>query len=59
MGSFGHDLDRAKTILEDGIEALRRLKAPTSETKPALEEASSEESLPEEAPEDEAFFTGG
>ena len=56
MGSFGHDLDRAKTILEDGIEALRRLKAPKPEKKAASEGASSEEPLPEEASEDEAFF---
>jgi hypothetical protein len=56
MGSFGHDLDRAKTILEDGIEALRRLKAPKPEKKPASEDASSEEPLPEEGSEDEAFF---
>jgi hypothetical protein len=56
MGSFGHDLDRAKTILEDGIEALRRLKAPKPESKTTPKEAPAEEPLPEEAPEDEAFF---
>ena len=41
---------------QDGIEALRRLKAPKPEKKPASEDASSEEPLPEEGSEDEAFF---
>jgi hypothetical protein len=56
MGSFGHDLDRAKTILEDGIEALRRLKAPKPESKTAPKEAPAEEPVPEESPSDELFF---
>jgi len=28
MGFFGHDLDRAKTILDDGIEHLKRVRPP-------------------------------
>jgi len=56
MGSFGHNLDRAKTILEDAIEALRRLSPPKAEVKPTLTEAPSEKPVPEEPLSDEAFF---
>ena len=57
MGSFGHDLERAKTILEDGIEALRRLRPPKATAKPSPKEVPSEEPLPKEpASEDDLFF---
>jgi len=54
MGSFGHDLDKAKTILEDGIEALRRLRPPKPKAKATPKEPPAEKPLPEES--DEAFF---
>lgn len=48
-GSFVHDLDKAKTILEDGIEALRRLRPPPKpKAKTAPKEAPAKEPLPEE-----------
>jgi len=56
MGSFGHDLDRAKTILEDGIEALRRLRPPKPTEKTTPKEASSEKHLQEEPTSDDLFF---
>ena len=56
MGSFAHDLERAKTILEDGIEALRRLKPPKPKDKIAPKEASAENPLPEEPVSDDLFF---
>ncbi len=56
MGSFGHDLDRAKTILEDGIEALRRLRPPKPNAKTTPKESSSDKPVPEEPLSDEAFF---
>jgi hypothetical protein len=61
MGSFVHDLDRAKTILEDGIEALRRLRPPEPKAKAAPKEPPPEKPLPEETGSaeqlsDEAFF---
>lgn len=56
MGSFGHDLDRAKTILEDGIEALRRLRPPKPKAKATPKEPPAEKSLSQESESDEAFF---
>ncbi len=56
MGSFGHDLDRAKTILEDGIEALRRLRPPKPKAKAPPKEPPAEKSLSQESESDEAFF---
>ena len=56
MGSFGHDLDRAKTILEDGIEALRRLRPPKPKAKITPKESSSDKPVLEEQLSDEAFF---
>jgi len=56
MGSFGHDLDRAKTILEDGIEALRRLMPPKPKAKIIPKESSADKPVPEEQLSDEAFF---
>jgi hypothetical protein len=56
MGSFRHDLDKAKTILEDGIEALRRLRPPKKTTKTPPKEAPSEEPLPKESQSDDLFF---
>jgi hypothetical protein len=56
MGSFGHDLDRAKTILEDGIEALRRLRPPKPKAKTAAKEPPPEEPPPEEPESDDLFF---
>ncbi len=56
MGSFGHDLDRAKTILEDGIEALRRLRPPKQTPKTPPKESPSDERLPEEPASDDLFF---
>ena len=55
-GSFVHDLDKAKTILEDGIEALRRLRPPKPKEKIAPEEAPVKEPLPEEPASDDLFF---
>jgi hypothetical protein len=54
MGSFGHDLDKANTILEDGIEALRRLRPPKPKAKATPKESPAEKPLSEES--DEAFF---
>lgn len=56
MGSFGHDLERAKTILEDGIEALRRLVPPKPKAEITPKESSADKPVPEEEPSDEAFF---
>ena len=56
MGSFGHDLDRAKTILEDGIEALRRLMPPKPKAKITPKESSADKPVPEEQLSDETFF---
>ena len=56
MGSFGHDLDRAKTILEDGIEALRRLMPPKPKAEITPKEPSADKPVPEEQLSDEAFF---
>ena len=61
MGSFVHDLDKAKTILEDGIEALRRLRPPKQKAKTTPKESPSgkpvpEEKVSEEQLSDEAFF---
>ncbi|NIS62732.1 MAG: hypothetical protein GTO13_19130, partial [Proteobacteria bacterium] len=56
MGSFVHDLDRAKTILEDGIEALRRLRPPKPKAPATPKEAPVEESLPNEPESDDLFF---
>ncbi len=56
MGSFGHDLDKAKTILEDGIEALRRMRTPEPKAKATPQEVPAEKPLSEESGEDEAFF---
>jgi hypothetical protein len=56
MGSFGHDLDKAKTILEDGIEALRRMRTPKPKAKTTPKEPPAEKPLPEESGSDEAFF---
>ena len=56
MGSFVHDLDRAKTILEDGIEALRRLRPPKPKATATPKEAPVGESLPEEPESDDVFF---
>lgn len=55
-GSFVHDLDRAKTILEDGIEALRRLRPPKPKAKTAAKEAPPEKPPPEEPGSDDLFF---
>jgi hypothetical protein len=55
-GSFVHDLDRAKTILEDGIEALRRLRPPKPKAKTTAKEAPPEEPPPEEPASDDLFF---
>ena len=55
-GSFVHDLDKAKTILEDGIEALRRLRPPKPKAKTAPKEAPVEEPLAEEPASDDLFF---
>jgi hypothetical protein len=55
-GSFVHDLDRAKTILEDGIEALRRLRPPKPKAKTAAKKAPPEEPPPEEPESDDLFF---
>lgn len=56
MGSFRHDLDKAKTILEEGIEALRRLRVPKSTEKTIPKEAASERPLQEESGSDDLFF---
>ena len=56
MGSFGHDLDKAKTILEDGIEALRRMRTPKPKAKATPKEPPAKKPLPEESGSDEAFF---
>jgi hypothetical protein len=61
MGSFVHDLDRAKTILEDGIEALRRLRPPKTKEKtipkePPAKKPFAEETGSAEQLSDEAFF---
>lgn len=59
MGSFGHDLDRAKAILEDGIEALRRLRPPKPKAKTTPKEAppdKPQKPQPEEPVSDEVFF---
>jgi hypothetical protein len=56
MGSFGHDLDKAKTILEDGIEALRRLRPPKPKAKATSKKPPAEKPPPEESGSDEAFF---
>ena len=56
MGSFVHDLERSKTILEDGIEALRRLRPPKTKAKTTTEETLSGKPLSKEPPSDEAFF---
>lgn len=56
MGSFRHDLDKAKTILEEGIEALRRLRVPKSTEKTIPKEAASERPLQEESASDDLFF---
>jgi hypothetical protein len=56
MGSFGHDLDRAKAILEDGLEALRRLRVPKSTEKTIPKETASEKPLREETASDDLFF---
>ena len=56
MGSFGHDLDKAKTILEDGIEALRRMRPPKPKAKATPKEPPAKKPLPEESGSDEAFF---
>ena len=56
MGSFRHDLDKANTILEDGIEALRRLRPPKPKAKATPKESPAEKPLPEESESDEAFF---
>ncbi len=55
-GSFVHDLDRAKTILEDGIEALRRLRPPKPKAKTTPNEVPAGESLTEEPASDDLFF---
>ena len=56
MGSFRHDLDRAKTILEDGIEALRRLRPPKTIPEITPPETPSDTSLPKEEASDDLFF---
>ena len=56
MGSFVHDLDRAKTILEDGIEVLRRSRPPKPKAETAPQEAPAEEPQPEEPGSDDLFF---
>jgi hypothetical protein len=56
MGSFWHDLERAKTILEDGIEALRRLRPPKTTAQPSPKEVPSEEPPPKEPASDDLFF---
>ncbi len=56
MGSFGHDLDRAKTILEDCIEALTRLRPPKLTEKTTPKEAPSKKHLQEESASDDLFF---
>ena len=56
MGSFRHDLDKAKTILEEGIEALRRLRPPKTTAKATSKEIPSDEPLPEEPASDELLF---
>ncbi len=56
MGSFGHDLDKAKTILEDGIEALRRLRPPKTAPEITPTETPSDKSLPKEEASDDLFF---
>jgi hypothetical protein len=56
MGSFGRDLDKAKTILEDGIEALRRLRPPKKTAKTAPKKVPSDEPLPEDKASDDLFF---
>jgi hypothetical protein len=56
MGSFGHDLDRAKAILEDGIEALRLLRVPESTKKSIPKETASEKPPREEPASDDLFF---
>jgi hypothetical protein len=57
MGSFGHDLERAKTILEEGMEALRRLRPPKTTANPLPKEVPSKEPPPKEpASEDDLFF---
>ena len=55
-GSFLHDLDRAKTILEDGIEALRRLRPPKPKAKATPKESPPEKPVSEESVSDEVFF---
>jgi hypothetical protein len=55
-GSFVHDLDRAKTILEDGIEALRRLRPPTPRAKSTPKEPPPEKPPSEEPVADDLFF---
>lgn len=55
-GSFVHDLDRAKTILEDGIEALRRLRPPKPKAKTIPKETPPEKPPPEEPVSDDLFF---
>jgi hypothetical protein len=56
MGSFVHDLDRAKTILEDGIEVLRRSRPPKPKAETTPQEAPAEEPQPEEPGSDDLFF---
>ncbi|MFQ6079515.1 MAG: hypothetical protein ACE5NJ_10335 [Thermodesulfobacteriota bacterium] len=55
-GSFVHDLDRAKTILEDGIEALRRLRPPKPKAKTIPKETAPEKPPSEEPVSDDLFF---
>ncbi len=56
MGSFVHDLERSKTILEDGIEALRRLRPPKPKAKIIPQKLPAEEPLPEEPVSDDLFL---
>jgi hypothetical protein len=53
MGFFGHDLDRAQKILDDGIEELKRIKPPKLKSETILQEPPPDESPPKEpSPED-------
>ncbi len=56
MGSFMHDLERVKTILEDGIEALRRLRPPKPKAKTTPKEVPTEKTPPEGPVSDDLFF---
>ena len=61
MGFFGHDLDRANKILDDGIEELKRIRPPKLKSETILQEPPPDESPPKEpSPEkfssDDTFF---